>query len=112
MDIGKLTQRIDIQIYGEIENDIGEVTKGWSTYKKLWANKSLLRNSNNYVLDKENIEYSYRFKIRYRTDITEAMRIVCNDVIYDIKHVNSIKELNKYETNIDCILYKEGVYNE
>lgn len=35
MNVGKLTQRIEIQIYGEIENDIGEITKGWSTYKKL-----------------------------------------------------------------------------
>ena len=50
MDIGKLTQRIDIQIYGEIENDRGEVTKGWATYKKLWANKSLLRNSNSIII--------------------------------------------------------------
>ncbi len=33
MNVGKLTQRIEIQIYGEIENDIGEITKGWSTYK-------------------------------------------------------------------------------
>ncbi|MCC0641624.1 MULTISPECIES: phage head closure protein [unclassified Clostridioides] len=112
MDVGKLTQRIEVQVFGETENIIGEVIKGWATYKTLWANKSLLRKSSNYILDKEGIEYSYRFKVRYRTDITEDMRIVHDGVIYDIKHVNNIKELNQYETNIDCVVYKEGVYNE
>ncbi len=112
MKIGKLNKKIQVQIYTDVQNKMGEWTKDWVNYKKIWASKLLLRNSNSRVLGKENIEYGYRFKTRYRKDITEDMRIKFDGTIYDIKHVNNIDELNMYETNIDCIVYREGVYDE
>lgn len=107
-----MRHRIEIQVYSDIENEVGEMTKGWSTYKKLWAEKKQLRGSNTSFGDKEGIEYTYRFKIRYREDLNESMRIVHKGIIYDIKHINPIQELNLYETHIDCVHHKEGAYNE
>lgn len=112
MNIGSMRHRIEIQIYSDVENEVGEITKQWTTYKKLWAEKKQLRSSNTNDSDKEGIEYIYRFKVRYREDLDESMRIVHKGIIYDIKHINPISELNLYETHIDCIHHKEGVYNE
>lgn len=108
----KLNHKIEIQSYEAIENEVGEIIKKWITYKKVWAEKIRLSASNEYSDGKEGIEYTYRFKIRYRNDLDESMRIVYKNVIYDIKHINCIDELNQYETHIDCVQYKEGVYNE
>lgn len=112
MEAGKLSCRIEIQQYGDIENELGELTKGWVKYKTLWAEKKQLRGSNTIDADREGIEYTYRFKVRYRNDLDESMRIVYKGIVYDIKHINPIDEINLYETHIDCVHHKEGVYNE
>lgn len=112
MNVGKMRHRIEIQVYSDFENELGEMTKQWITYKTLWAEKKQLRGNNSLDADKEGIEYTYRFKIRYRNDLDESMRIVHRGIVYDIKHINSIDEVNLYETHIDCIHHKEGVYNE
>lgn len=112
MDTGAMKHKIEIQVFADVENEAGEITKAWTTYRKIWASKKQLRGSNTNEGDKEGIEYTYRFKIRYRTDLREDMRIVHKGIIYDIKHINPIQELNLYETHIDCVYHKEGVYNE
>lgn len=112
MNPGTMRHRIEIQVYSDIENEVGEITKSWITYKKLWAGKKQIRGSNTNEGNKEGIEYTYRFNIRYRTDLSEDMRIVHKGIIYDIKHINPIAELDLYETHIDCVQHKEGVYNE
>lgn len=110
--LNKMKHKIEIQKLTEVENELFENIKKWIPYKKLWAEKKQLKSSNSYVLGKETIEYVYRFKIRYRTDITEDMRILYKDKIYDIININNIDEIDLYETHIDCVERKEGVYNE
>ena len=112
MNVGKMRHRIEIQTYSNTKNEIGELTKSWTTYKTLWAEKKQLRGYNTTIEDKEGIEYNYRFKVRYRTDLDESMRIVHKGIVYDIKHINPIQEIDLYETHIDCVHHKEGVYNE
>ena len=112
MKIGKMRHRIEIQKYSNIENEVGEIIKEWVTYKKIWSEKKQLRGNNTFEVNKEGIEYIYRFKVRYREDLHESMRIVHKCVIYDIKHINAINELGLYETYIDCVHHKEGVYSE
>ena len=111
LDIGKMRHRIEIQHLTDGENEIGEIVKVWTKYKKLWAEKKQLKGENPTYQDKVGIQYKYRFKIRYTDDIDEDMRVLYDGVIYDIKHINPVKELNPY-TTIDCIVHKEGVYNE
>lgn len=112
MDVGKMRHKIEIQVYSYVENEVGEMTKKWITHKKMWSEKKQLRGSNTETLDKEGIEYTYRFKVRYRDDLNEDMRIVYKGVIYNIKHINPISEPDLYETHIDCVYNKEGTYNE
>ena len=107
-----LKHKIEVQVFGDSENEAGESIKTWKIYKRLWADKKQLKGITTYYEDKEGLEYTYRFKVRYREDLTEDMRIVYKGVIYDIKHINPIKELRLYETHIDCIVHKEGAYSE
>ena len=111
LDLGKMRHRIEIQHLADGENEVGETIKVWTKYKKLWAEKKQLKGENPIYSDKEGIQYKYRFKVRYRTDIDEDMRVIYDGIIYDIKNINHVKELNPY-TTIDCIIYKEGVSNE
>ena len=99
MRAGSMRHRIEIQVYSDIENEVGEMTKDWSTYIYLWSEKKQLRGSNTYEDNKEGIEYTYRFKIRYREDLNESMRIIYKGIIYDIKHINHINEPYLYETH-------------
>ena len=109
----KMRHRIEIQKFTEVENEVSSLEKGWATFIKCWASKVQLKGSINSVADEKiGTEYTYRFKIRYRNDIDESMRVVYDGVIYDIQHVNNIKETGMYETHIDCVQHKEGVYNE
>lgn len=112
MKIGKMRHYITFQRKENVENEIGSVNKDWKDYKSTWAEKIRLRNSTVESLGKEGIEETYRFKVRYREDITEDMRIVYKNVVYGIAHVNNIDELDMYETHIDVKVLKEGNYDE
>ncbi len=111
LDIGKMRHRIEIQYLTDGENEIGETIKVWTMHKKVWSERKQLKGENPIHQDKEGILYKYRFKTRYIKDIDEDMRILYDGVIYDIKNINHVKELNPY-TTIDCIINKEGVSNE
>lgn len=108
----KMRHRIEIQSKQNIKNEIGSLGKEWATYTLCWASKTQLKGSSPSYQDKIGTEYSYRFKIRYRDDINESMRIILDGITYDIVHINHIKETGMYETHIDCIQRKEGVYDE
>ncbi|WP_414697520.1 phage head closure protein [Peptacetobacter sp. AB845] len=110
----KMRHRIEIQKFTEVENELSSsLDKEWAFYDKCWASKVQLKASNtNLPAEKIGTEYVYRFKIRYRTDINEGMRIFYNNEYYSIKHINNIKETSLYETHLDCIKVKEGVWNE
>ena len=53
LDIGKMRHRIEIQNLNETENEVGETTKSWSTYRYLWAERKQLKALNPNNLNKE-----------------------------------------------------------
>lgn len=112
MKIGKMRHYITFQREEMVENKIGQLTKQWTNYKSTWAEKLRLKNETIDTYGKEGIQEVYRFKVRYREDIDESMRILYKGKIYNIDHVNLIDELDQYETHIDCTVIKEGVYDE
>lgn len=112
MKIGKMRHFIKFQHKVDTKNEINQTVKEWQDYKSTWAEKIRLKNETTETYGKEGIQEKYRFKVRYREDITEDMRIVYKNVIYNISHVNNIDELEQYETHIDATVMKEGVYDE
>ena len=104
--------RITIQRRGKRINEINQSISEWFNYDTCWASKVQLKGLSNNSQGKLGTEYVYRFKVRYRTDIEENMRIIFDNVEYDIVNINNIKEVGMYETHIDCIHHKESVYDE
>ena len=56
MNIGSMRHKIEIQVYADVENEVGETTKTWTTYKKIWSEKKKIKNSNTFEGGKEGIE--------------------------------------------------------
>ena len=111
MNIGELRNRIEIQTYVRVENEVGEQVKLWQPYVKLWA-----AFASNVVKDQAKAEKSvasiaYEIIIRHRSDIDTTMRVVYKGKNYNIDHVVNPKEKN-VETHLFCTLSEEGVYNE
>ena len=107
-----MRHRISIQKLKKCKNELNQTTKEWFNYDTCWASKVQLKGINDNSQGKLGTEYTYRFKVRYRNDLDESMRILFDNVVYDIVSINNIKETSMYETHIDCIHHKEGVYDE
>lgn len=111
-DVNVMNRRIEIQQKGETKNEVGELINSWITYKKLWAEKRepkvVVTNGDT----KEVREYGLKFVVRYRQDLNESMRVIYNNIVYDIVSIQHDDSIDKYETLIEVKQYQEGVYNE
>jgi SPP1 family predicted phage head-tail adaptor len=111
MNIGELRNRIEVQNYVRVENDVGEEVKLWQSYIKLWAKFKTSSVKEQLQAGKETSSILYEIIIRYRNDLDTTMRVVYKDKSYSIDHVINHKE-QSVETHLFCTLIEEGVYNE
>ena len=111
MNIGELRNRIEIQTYVRVENEVGEQVKLWRPYVKLWA--AFARNvvKDQSKAGKVTESVVHEIVIRYRQDLNTTMRVVYKDKNYNIDHVVNHKEKN-VETHLFCTSIEEGVTNE
>ena len=92
MQAGNLNRRIEIQKQTEVRLPSGQPKLEWTVYKRVWAwvkgatGMASVRQSGlqDNVAGSLN---SYSFRIRYRADITNAMRIAYGGFTFDIKQV-------------------------
>lgn len=92
MEIGSLNRRIVIQSRDSGEDAAGQPVQTWTTLATVWANikgatgMGSIRQSAN--RDGVAVELnSYSFRIRYRTDVDAAKRVVFGGLNYDVKQV-------------------------
>lgn len=113
MNPGQLRNRIDIQNYIRVENEVGEETKQWQSYVKVWAKffNTNVKKQLESMAEKKTASIFYEIVIWYRNDIDTTMRVVYKGKNYNIDHVIDWKEQN-IETHLFCTLIEEGVYNE
>lgn len=86
-NIGALDRRITVQNYTESTDSFGQKVRSYATYKELWASvqeKSGTEgeSGNQLVASKQVV-----FVIRYRTDLSETMRIVYGSWVYRIESI-------------------------
>ncbi|MBV6304934.1 phage head closure protein [Candidimonas humi] len=92
MQAGKLNRRITIQQKVAGQSTSGQPISTWEDFAKVWANiagatgMASIRQTANQGNVAASIN-SYSFRIRYRTDITDAMRVLYSGLIFDIKQV-------------------------
>lgn len=104
MDIGQLNSRATVQIESTTQDAIGQPVATWSTYAQVHCRIRHLAGSQEG--QKAGGVYSTvrtEIRTRYRTDLTNAMRISHRGKTYRIVGVRP-NEMNKEWTDIDCEL--------
>ena len=94
MRSGNLKHKITIQSYTETQNDFGEVIKGWSDFKTLYASITPLTAKEFFKSGVFN-EVTHKIEMRYTQGIKPKMRVLYGDREFSIESVINIREANK-----------------
>ncbi|MFO0863540.1 MAG: phage head closure protein [Gemmataceae bacterium] len=90
MDAGKLDQRVTLESPPDADgerNEIGEVVGDWNPIGTFWAEVLSLSGSEAVEGDMIGATTVYRVTMRYRSDVTEAWRILWNGLDLRIESV-------------------------
>lgn len=99
MRAGRLNKKITIQQATDGRSTSGAVEPTWSTYAVAWASVEPATGREFEDSDQVNAEASIKFRIRYKSGITNKMRISWDGRVFDITAV-----LNQYERNREIII--------
>lgn len=87
LDIGSLNRKVTIQSPSTSRDALGQPIDAWTTLATVWAN---IRHPNGAETIRGDAEVSIvkaSIRIRYRTDVTTAMRVMHGSTVYEIKAV-------------------------
>lgn len=101
LNIAELRHRITIQSITEVSDGQGGKTENWSTVATVWARIEPVSSRERLYSDKLEYQRTHKIAIRYRSDITNDMRILFNGRYFQIKSVYSPDEREAY-TFIDA----------
>lgn len=84
--IGQLRERCVIQQCAVTANAFGEEIETWSTLAEVWCKVeyNINTSSEDITSDRQTATTDARFTVRYRTDVTNKMRIQHRQQLYDI----------------------------
>lgn len=89
MKAGRLDRRITIQQNTPSTNSFGEQDESWADLDTVWAEVRTQSGREIFAAGTQ-AEIDIAFRIRHRTDLTRAMRIVYDGDNYDILAINEI----------------------
>lgn len=88
MEAGRLRHRVTIEQPSDAQDSsTGALTRSWSTLATVWAEIAPLSAKEFIAAQAVDSEVSARITIRYRDDVTAAMRIVYGSTVYNIAGV-------------------------
>lgn len=90
MRAGNLDLRILIEFNTPVQDGTGEPDPVWATLATVWGGFDRSRGATRFVEDKRLSTRDVVFKLRYRTDITELMRMTLDGVVYKITAIEKI----------------------
>lgn len=79
LNAGQLDQRITLQVKTLSRNDLGQPVPTWAnlaTTPTVWARARPVRGAENFAAGQLQATADVVFTIRYRSDVTEAMRVL------------------------------------
>lgn len=88
MGLGNLDREISIETVAETVTTNGERTLVWSVFHSCWAGIDLGKGGEGYEADQLTASDTINFRIRYFADITTKMKIVYDELDYDILHIS------------------------
>lgn len=90
MMAGKLDRRVLIEAPTFSNDSIGASTTTWATLATVWARVEHLAGKELYAAKQIIPTADLKITIRYRSDITEKMRVTHDGVVYGIQHIAEI----------------------
>lgn len=93
---GMLNRSIEIQSLSVTPNDTGGFSEVWTTLLNTWAKIKNASGTELIHADQLGAVAFSDFTIRYRSDLTETMRIVYRGTNFQIRHINNIEEADKW----------------
>ena len=88
--IGKMDQRIIIQQNTPSRDSVGQDVPSWSELDTVWAQVLPTSGSEGQDMQQELAQQTYKFIIRYRSDVTPKHRISYENSTYDIEVVSEV----------------------
>lgn len=87
--IGSMNERIVIQTVSEAQSTSGFPAPTWSTFATVWANVQFGTSGadERILADRETSISPVLFTVRYRTDVTEKMRVSWRSDLFDIEAI-------------------------
>ena len=93
--IGDLDRKITIQSVSEtLDSETNHSVLTYSTLATVWAKRLKVQSNESYEAKQQVAVNVVRYLIRYRTGITERMRIVDNGSTYEISGIEEIDRKN------------------
>ena len=77
IDIGEMRERVAIKTRTLADDTIGGKTETWTTLATVWAKTNTIRGTEFIQQAQAGGELTHRVIIRYRSDVTAAMKLTC-----------------------------------
>ena len=87
MRAGTLDRQITIEALATVQDGFGDPVESWTALATVWAQMLPLRGTERFQAQQFDAELTTRFRIRYRDDVSELMRIVFDGDSYEIEAV-------------------------
>lgn len=87
MEIGALRERVEIQVRGQVQDELGEPVTDWTVLRTVWAAVKPVGGRSFYAAKAVRSEVPVRIVMRRAVDVTTAHRIVHRGHIYEIEAV-------------------------
>ena len=89
MRVGQLRQRVTIKERVVARNGLGEEVVAWSDVATVWASVEPVSGNERWIgqMDVRVASRTTRIRMRYRTGITEQMRVVYGEQVMDVRSV-------------------------
>lgn len=92
--IGQLDRRIQFLSRTVTQTATGEPSRSWSSFLTCWAQVEESSGGETITADTPTVTHELLFTVRYRSTITELLRILYNGKNYQITHIEEIERRN------------------
>ena len=101
LNAGQLDRRITIQARASGNDARGQANGAWTDSATVWAMPMPKQGREFFAASQLQSELGFAWRVRYRTDITAAMRVIEGDDAYDIQAV--VPSFNREWLDLMCI---------
>ena len=101
MDSRRLNRKVTLRHLIDGQDEAGQPVQTWATLATVWANIKHLSGVETIKANAETSAVKASIRIRYRSDLTAAMRVVHESTTYEIKAVMPDEAGRKF-TDLVC----------